>query len=64
MTLHSPTYAYLAQRSYNGCMEPDYDSLRLHVALLSNERGIPTDERLAELAHHLNDEHHRAPLPG
>jgi hypothetical protein len=53
---YESTFAYLRQPSYSGGMEPYYDALRLLVALLQNEGGLPAEERLAELAYHLTDD--------
>lgn len=49
------TYAYLTEPSHNGGMEYG-DVLRLLVALVSTPDGLPSEDRLAELAYHLNDE--------
>jgi hypothetical protein len=57
---YESTFAHLSQPSYSGGMEAYYDFLRLFVALLRNEEGIPGEERLAELAYYLSDEQRRA----
>jgi hypothetical protein len=52
---YESTFAHLTQPTYNGGMEPYFDTLRLLVAMLRNEGGLPTEDRLAELAYHLDD---------
>ena len=56
---YESTFAYLRQPSYSGGMEPDYDALRLLVALLQNEAGLPAEQRLTELAYYVTDEQRR-----
>ena len=56
---YESTFVHLSAQSYNGGIEPYYDFLRLLVAMLCNEGGIPGKARLAELAYHLNDEQRR-----
>lgn len=55
---YESTFAYLRLPSSSGGMEAYYDALRLFVALLQNEDGLPV-EHLAELAYHLSDEQRR-----
>ena len=56
---YESTFAHLRQASYDGGMEPYYDFLRLFVALVQNDDALPSEERLVELAYHLNDEQRR-----
>jgi hypothetical protein len=53
-TTYEAVYAYLSRPSYDSGMEAE-DFLRLLTALLHTEHGIPTGDRLAQLAYHLND---------
>lgn len=45
---YKSTYAYLSQPNFNGGMEPFDDFLRLFVALLANEVGVPSEHLLAD----------------
>jgi hypothetical protein len=60
ISTYESTFAHLTQPTYNGGMEPYYDTLRLLVAMVRNEGGLPAEDRLAELAYHLDDEQRKA----